>query len=250
MAEPVKPWWSEEFANVSGIALKGLVYLFVFAVLVESALAVIFNWRLFLEVFNGRGMRTLVAIAVSALVVKFSGINVLDQLAATMNGTAPPVKEATGVSFWLTALILAGGGSGVNRILVALGYRTEVSQAETKVKPEEKRAWVSIRVIRDKAEGPIKFNVTPKGAVTAASPAALTAVVNSPDQDGVWRRIVQVFLLDRTRMPPRSGWQVDSLQEYEILVEAKDAAQQPIACPINGTYRFAGGAIIDFVVKL
>lgn len=250
MAEGANPWWSGEFASVSGIALSGLVYLFVFAVLIESALAVIFNWRLFLEIFNGRGMRTLVAIAVSALVVKFSGINFLDQLAATMNGTLPPVTPATGTSFWLTALILAGGGSGVNRILVALGYRTEPPPTAVMVKPEEKRAWVSIRVIRDRAVGPIKVNVTAKGAVQASSPPALTAVLNSSDQDGVWRRIVQVFFLDRTRMPPRSGWQVDSMQEYEIKVEASDSAQQPIACPINGTYRFAGGAIIDFVVKL
>ena len=66
---PETAWVAMGNANFFATSFRALIILFVLAILIESALAVIFNWRLFLQVFNGRGVKTLVMIVVSALVV-------------------------------------------------------------------------------------------------------------------------------------------------------------------------------------
>jgi hypothetical protein len=50
-------------------SFKTLVQLFVLAVLLEQALSVIFNWRAFLQNFDARGAKTIVAVAVARFVV-------------------------------------------------------------------------------------------------------------------------------------------------------------------------------------
>ena len=69
-APPTQAWITLGSAAFFGATLRGLTVLFVLALLLESALSVIFNWRLFLEFFYGRGVRTLVMIAVSAIAVR------------------------------------------------------------------------------------------------------------------------------------------------------------------------------------
>jgi hypothetical protein len=249
MAQSAVPWWDNNLADVSSIALKGLIFLFVFAVLIESALAVIFNWRLFLEVFNGRGMKTLIMIVVSAIAVHVFGIDVVRDMASKFQGTPPETAplEIGSLPFWITALILAGGSSGVYNILVALGYRQHVAEADIQKKPATGKAWISVRTIRGRAVGPINVHIHQKGPANAKSPLALAGIITTKS----WRRIWHVFFLDWSRIPRTStGREVDVGQEYEIRIEALDAEGKPIPSAIDGTYTFAERAIVDFEVTL
>lgn len=94
--------------------------LFLLAVLLELALAIIFNWRPFIESFNARATRPLVSFGVAlAFVVYFN----FDAVTGLMNAVQKTALPANWFGQVLTAAILAGGSAGVNTMLVALGFR-------------------------------------------------------------------------------------------------------------------------------
>ncbi|HMN85681.1 MAG TPA: hypothetical protein PKA74_06810 [Bauldia sp.] len=243
---PAEAWFAGGDAAFYRLTFRALVVLFVLAILIESALAVIFNWRLFLQLFYGRGVKTLVMIAVSALVVAAFDINVVDTLMKGY-GVVPPAAEQSPIAFWLTALILAGGSAGVYRILVALGYRKPVTPEQVAPRPPKDRAWIAVRTERKAAVGPIEIHVKDLGEATDASPLPLAGMIGT---EGFWRRVAGVFVLDRTRFPPAGGYEVRTGREYRIAVTGKDAAGAKLAADIDGVYTFAGGAIIDFTATL
>ena len=240
--------------DIAAASFSTLMILFVLAVLIESALAVIFNWRLFLEMFNGRGVKTLVAILVSGITVAAFNLDqqVFEALLAaygvTFEQPVPPAKADHTVAFILTTLILAGGSGGVNRILVALGYRQPVADAPRLPKAPKGMAWVAIRVTREEAVGPIEIHIQKKGPRTDRSPPELAGVIAPV---GFWHRLWSVFFLDRSRYPPTAGHEVMPGHEYAILVEAHKQNGDLVDCELNNkTYCFADGAIIDFHVTV
>ncbi|NJO37350.1 MAG: hypothetical protein HC871_06670, partial [Rhizobiales bacterium] len=105
---------------IYGKSLAALTILLVLAILIENALAVIFNWRVFLTYFSLRGIRTPIMIAVAFVVARLFEI---DLVAALMAAYGSPNADSGPVSMFLTALILGGGSSSVNNIMVALGLR-------------------------------------------------------------------------------------------------------------------------------
>ena len=231
--------------SIYGASLKALVILFVLAVLIESALAVIFNWRLFLQVFNGRGVKTVIAVAVSALVVWTFNIDVVWDLLKVYGGGTQNADAF--ISKLITAFILAGGSGGVYNILVALGYRNAKAAEAVQSKPPKNMAWVSVRVTRDKAVGPIVVKLAQSNAVTAASPLPIAGVIRP---GSFWRSAWWVFFRDPSRFPPSGGQPVVPGFEYRLQVDAVDENKGKIACPIDGTYAFADGAIVDLEVTL
>jgi hypothetical protein len=101
-------------------ATTTVLTLFLLAVLLESALAIIFNWRPFIESFNARATRPLVSFGVAlAFVVYFN----FDAVTGLMNAVQKTAWPANWFGHVLTAAILAGGSAGVNTMLVALGFR-------------------------------------------------------------------------------------------------------------------------------
>ncbi len=69
-------WAADDAAQALGLSnevytasAKALTMLFVTAVVLESAFAVIFNWRVFLAYFDTRGLKTIVMIVISTIVV-------------------------------------------------------------------------------------------------------------------------------------------------------------------------------------
>lgn len=110
-------------ARIQSLALtksfKILVQLFVLAVLLEQALSVIFNWRAFLQNFDARGAKTIVAVAVARFVVGAFQLDLVKDIVHVYAVKPPSSGVATTL---LTALILAGGSSGVNNVLVSLGW--------------------------------------------------------------------------------------------------------------------------------
>ena len=224
-------------------AAKALSFLFMLAVLLESALSVIFNWRLYLVLANGKGFKTLVMIAVSCAVVWQFHVDTVSQLLKLYGGTAP----SDTLSRLLTALILAGGSAGVNQVLVNLGYRQAKSPEELRPKPKANKAWISVVTSPRHADGPIYVRISQAGPITDTSPARLAGVIAPV---GILATIRSVFLANRHRFPPSGGHEIEADRQYRIEVTARDAAGGLIASDINGLYTFADGAIIDFSTTL
>ncbi|WP_233992515.1 hypothetical protein [Salinibacter altiplanensis] len=91
----------------------------------ESAMSVLFDWRLFIRYCEGRGVKTPLIIAVAFLV--FLNYD-LDIVAELLRGfpeiQAQNIGSPTLPGQILTALLIAGGSGGVFRIFARLGIRS------------------------------------------------------------------------------------------------------------------------------
>ena len=115
---------AEEGTNIYTASIAALTKLFVLAVLVESAL--------------------------SLVVVKTFDIDIVAELMKVYDPNSNPGDV---MSTTLTALILAGGSSGVNKLFVALGFRSRLQ--EQAPQPPSTEAWIAILMHRD--SGPTRF---------------------------------------------------------------------------------------------
>jgi len=230
-------------ANIYQQSLTALTILFVVAVLLESALAVIFNWRVFLTFFNLRGIRTLVMIAVSWATVSVFDINVVAALLAAYS-KKPPETEV--LSSLLTALILAGGSSGIHNLMVALGFRDASRERQHTPQPPKTQAWLAVRVTRKNAAGPINLSVSKSTSTPpSATPPELAGTLTTTRAS-----LKDLFLRNRDRFPQSGGYVVAPGVAYDLALDARDADGNPVPSAINGTYAFAPGAIVDFEVTL
>jgi hypothetical protein len=184
-----------------------LTMLFVIAVLLENAFAVIFDWRVFLAYFSVRGIKTIIMILASIAVVHGFDLDILANLIASYKtpegGT--PIEPATitgPVSKFITALILAGGSAGVNRIMSALGFRNERREEDVVPKPPNKKAWIAVRVtgLAAKAKAiQVRIKEIPAAEVQNA-PDPIAGVI------GVQRvRLSTLILRDANRFPQNGG---------------------------------------------
>lgn len=223
-------------------SLAALTMLFVLAVLLESAFALIFNWRVFQAYFSARGVRTIIMVAGALALVNLFDIDIVASLVAAYNTPkgAPIVDVASGpASVLVTALILAGGSSGVHNIMKALGYRSGMDETAAPTPPRDK-AWVAVRVRRQATIGPLFVHLREGGPADANSPSPIAGMVltRRPTLRGL-------LLRDASRFPQSGGYQVKANTLYRLTVEGKDAQGNPVV-PINDiAYVFADGAIVD-----
>ncbi|MBH5386666.1 hypothetical protein [Bradyrhizobium diversitatis] len=241
---------------VYSTSLSVLTMLFVVALLLESAFSTIFNWRVFLTYFSTRGVKTIIMIAISFIVVYvFSFDAIASLIAAFKLPEQPPagmtkddelrkfVAQETGaVSKFITSLILAGGSAGIYNLMVALGFR---SQRETEVdpKPPVGQAWVAVRVKRVNAVGPVNVIV----AEQAQLPTDVLQIAGSirftrPS-------LKELLLRNVDRFPQNGGYVVAPNKAYVVKVEGRDERGNAIFA-LGGTYAFAERAIVDFDVNL
>ncbi|MEM6484315.1 MAG: hypothetical protein AAF662_04945 [Pseudomonadota bacterium] len=111
----------------------------VLAILLEVALTPLFNWRLFAERFEGRGIKTPVAFGVAFCLTIALGIDIVADIMTALYSRSDATGPAfTGniVSKVVTAFVIAGGSDGVFRIFSRLGIR---SPAERQLKADERR---------------------------------------------------------------------------------------------------------------
>jgi hypothetical protein len=217
-----------------------LIRLFVLAVILESALAVIFNWRPYLGSFETRTTNPLITFfAALALVWLFN----LDQVGALMRayGSGPPENspDAQWASIIVTALVVAGGSSGVNRMLRSLGYRS-ITLDEEKPKPPRTEAWLAvIDTSRTAAEGSYDILIRPdKGS---------WAVVGSLKRPRRRSGFVQWLLRNPRRFPSSGGLSMPINKSIEVAVESRDS-KEPVS--VWGPAALAPGAILDVSVDL
>jgi hypothetical protein len=231
-------------------SLAALTELFVVALLLESAFAVIFNWRVFLAYFSLRGVRTIIMIAASWLVVSHFGLDVMATLIAAYKSPPAPDQSINpgsitgGVSQFVTALILAGGSSGVNRIMTALGFRSPSREEEVVPHPPANKAWVAVRVNRKQAKSEVLVCIKEIGPPDANSPSPIAGMIS-------FKRTSLPGLLFRevSRFPQNGGHTLAPNTVYSISVEAKDANNNPVHSQAQ-LYVFAPGAIVDLEIDL
>ena len=230
---------AEEGTNIYTASIAALTKLFVLAVLVESALSLIFNWRVFLEFFNKRAIKTVVMFAVSLVVVRTFNIDIVAQLMETYGQGA---TQGDAMSTILTALILAGGSSGVNNLFIALGFRSRLQ--EQAPQPPKTEAWIAILVHRDNAAtGEVLVQISEEPSGTAAQHDSIAGSVNAR------KKFRDLFFPNRNRFPSSGGYKVKAGKVYKISVTGKDASGKEHT-RLGDTYSFAPRAIVDLDVKL
>lgn len=227
-------------------SLSALTMLFVLAVLLENAFALIFNWRVFQAFFSDRGMRTLVMAGVSILLVYQLDIDIVAALIAAYTRDAAPNGHVTRI---VTALILAGGSGGVHNLMYALGYRSKRAEIE-ELRPTKNQAWLAVRVTRQRAEGEIFISIRKLGSIDSLPADAVTPVpdpiAGTVGSGGPTLR--GLLLRDRSRFPQNGGYLLEPNTLYTITVAGRDANGNPIeAIPPLTAKRLvlAPGAIVD-----
>jgi hypothetical protein len=232
-------------------SLKALTILLVLAILLENALAVIFNWRLYLTYFVNKGVRTLVMIAVSWAIVWTFHLDVLSALIDAYNNSPTPTAGADGrwfVTQFLTALIIAGGSSGVYSLMKALGYRKDVPEDVIAPKPPKDRGWVSVRTTRVQAVGAIFVKVKEVATPPKDVPSPIAGVVG-----GRRMPLGDVFFRNPNHFPQSGGYPLVANKLYEVTVEGKDVNGDNLIRPEKAEDRLmtlAPGAIVDLEVTI
>ena len=237
-------WWSvagaadtppvDQAKEPYGVAFKILFIAFVVALLLESGLAVLFNWRPFLMLFDARGVRTIVSVAFGYIFVKAFDLDIVRELVAAYS-TSPPKDSEFGSQF-ISALILAGGSAGVNKLLVGLGFR-EVKTAEQVVaKPPPTHAWISVALTRNHAKGPVDVHVSQAGIVVVAGTITGTSRRLGP---------LTYFIRDYGRFPPSGGFAVNPNTPVTVQLVGVDQNNNPVQSVIWTAPGLAAGAIVD-----
>jgi hypothetical protein len=215
-------------------AFKILFIAFVVALLLESGLAVLFNWRPFLMLFDARGVRTVVSVLFGYIFVKAFDIDIVRELVAAYSSSAP--KESEFGSQFISALILAGGSAGVNKLLIGLGFRQVKTVEEVVAKPPPTHAWISVALTRNNAKGPVDVNVGQAGTVVVAG-----TIASSSRRLG----ILTYFIRDYGRFPPSGGFAVNPNIPVTVQLIGVDENNAIVQSPIWSAPGLAAGAIVD-----
>jgi hypothetical protein len=226
-------------------SFKAVFLLFVLAVLLESALALIFNWRPFVENFAPRAVRPVIAFVVAFIFVNYFNLDIVSGLVnATTTGAFPPSIAGK----ILTAMVIAGGSAGVNSMLIALGFRqVRTPEAVAPKPPPPNKAYISVRVTGGAAVGDlyVYLGSPPVAGAPPANPSLLGIIKGRSA-----RNLFSWFMSDRGRLPSYGGHTIDDLdREYMVKVAGVDASGNPVSVE-KGPFKFAGGAFIDIDVKV
>ena len=133
-------------------SFKALFALFILAVLVKSALAVLFRWRPYLNSVNSRGANALIAVGVSAILVFTFQLDITTRLVNLYTGSNFSIGF---MGMLLTAFIIAGGSAGVNTLFRSLGFREIVRPEAEEQKPPPTKAWLAVIHKKGDTAGPV-----------------------------------------------------------------------------------------------
>lgn len=217
-------------------AFKVLFLLFVLATVLESALAILFNWRPFVETFNARAVRPVVSLTFALALVIMFNIDLVTALAKLVSGNVPP-PDATGKI--LTAMVIAGGSAAVNNLLVGLGFRQVRTPETVTPKPPADKGWISVSITRTPAiTGPVTVGI---GVADAAGNVPVAASLEQSSQPGY-----RYFFRDPGRFPGSGGYPVRKGDVVTVRVTAakSDGTPNPLV-KTWGPNAISDGAIID-----
>jgi hypothetical protein len=222
-------------------AVATLFALFALAVVLESALDLLFRWRPFLQHLDGQGVKMPITLAASWMLVSIFDLDLVTTLVRQFFSTA---EEAKRLGPFLTAAVVAGGSGGVSRLAQALGMRPPVSAQTVVPRPPPDKAWIAVRLERKQAVGEVHVMV----ALDDAPPAAVGTVRgNSPAGGPRWP------FSDQMRFPSAGGFTLTPGHKYTITVTGRDSQGQPISTPVGqqwGPHGILAGGIVDITLKL
>jgi len=216
---------------------QAIVKLFVLAVLLESALALLFNWRPFVVYFDGRAVKPLVSFVVAWAVVYTFDLRDLETLLKAYGSTALG-GDGLRISQIIEAMIIAGGSSGVNTLLRNLGFRAIPTQELPPKQLDKTQAWLSVGLHRQSAVGPVYVDIQPGGTI-----GTITGTMRKPG----WSSF---FLRDTGRLPASGGMVVDPNVQYTVSVRGADGQQNPLPSPPEQKVTLAPRAIVDLEFTL
>ena len=148
----------------------------------------------------------------------------------------------SGPGKFVTALVIAGGSSGVNNLFLALGFRSVKRTQQVTPKPRRTEGWVAVRLIRDAAIGPVMVLVSEVGGNSTIA-GTITGTSKPPG-------FLRYFLRDPGRFPTAGGHSLDVNKQYEIQLTGEDNSGQPVTSSKWGPYQFSAGAIVDIDLTL
>jgi hypothetical protein len=219
---------------------KAIFLLFVLAVVLESALAVLFNWRPFVETFNARAVRPLVSFIVALVFVNWFDLDLVTTLVNASTTTVDYKPALPGLV--LTALVLAGGSAGVNNLLVTLGYRQRRTPETVAPKPPATEAWIAVRLLRTPGTtGPVLVFIGVQPGPAPAMPP-LVGIIEGSSRPGL-----RYFLNDPGRYPGYGGHAVPANTAITVRIHRQDNAEPHDSW---GPYVIGGGAIVDLDMTL
>jgi len=96
-----------------------LMVFLVLSLVFETAMTPIFNWRIFLRHFEGKGVKIPLTIVLAFLIFWSYELDIVEMLLAALGHQ----KSSSVGGQVLTALLIAGGSDGIFRIFVKLGIR-------------------------------------------------------------------------------------------------------------------------------
>lgn len=225
-------------------AFKALFLLFVIAIVLESALAILFNWRPFVETFNARAVKPLVSMWFALVLVYLFNIDIMTALAKLVSPNVPTLDDTGRV---LSAMVIAGGSAAVNNLMVGLGFRQQRTAEQVAPKPPVDKGWISVSILRtDKIKGPVTV------AIGKADPATGNVPTVASLAHSASGRVYRYFFRDRGRFPGSGGYALQKGDTVTVKVSALKNND-----PANGTLEkvwgpniIGEGAIIDLTFTM
>jgi hypothetical protein len=218
-------------------SFKALFVLFILAVIIESGLAVIFNWKPFVSTFDTKATKPIIAVLVACAFVFGFHLDITTTLVNLYTGTNYPISFGGQL---LTAFVIAGGSAGVNNLLQALGFRSVQQASPPPPKPPPTLAWLAVTLVRSQAVGRVSVVAGPTG-----SPKLVGTIAGA----GLRHKWLRFFIQDNARFPPSGG---HTLQPgiFEVQLRGVDKAGSGIQSVTWGPYDIAPGSIIDLELTL
>ncbi len=120
-ATPATPPSTEQTSPTPGLEDVGgvLLVFLVLSVVFEVALTPVFNWRVFLARFDGKGVKTPLTVILALLVFWGYELDIIKDVLVALGYKA----SLTFGGQFLTALLIAGGSDGVYQIFTKLKIR-------------------------------------------------------------------------------------------------------------------------------
>ncbi|PTV94865.1 hypothetical protein C8J27_106133 [Rhodobacter aestuarii] len=207
-------------------------------ILIESAMAALFRWRAYRILFNGRALKTPIMFAVGWLVVTRFDYDIV----ARMLEIAYPGSEtlrSSSLSQILSAMVIAGGSSGIADIFHRMGLRTPIAE-ETRAKVKsETEAWLAILIDRKEAVGDIQVGLR---KLTTMQQVPIAGTVG---ERSFGERFRNAFGLIRLRFPREEGQIVSANIDYEITLHYATTLGGPLSETKSMKAAFAPGALVD-----
>ncbi len=226
--------------DVLGTSALILLRLFVLAVVLESAMTVIFQWRPVAASLDPRAARPLATFIVAAVLVLTLDLDIVGALArsyAVHAGTAAAADSW--VTVLLTALVLAGGSAGINTMLRSLGYRS-IEPDPVHVRPPPTEAWIAVRWRGDAVANADRLDVL----IRKEGDADWSIIGTVATTGG---KLLGWLFRDRRSFPPSGGFVVPLGVPTAVAIAR--AGGTPVAAGTWGPRTFVAGALVDIVFK-